>query len=146
MTTLPNLPADCFGIAVARSVKCVDASVLDATDKYDAETRMVEVESVHWFSGRKAKAETAEVENVHPDFIVPELAHTKPGSPERIAALQAFYAQNEPANGYSEADGNEWPSPFTLTDNDVADRLVNALGVMLNRSRKNRNSLQDQME
>lgn len=143
---IPTLPADCFGIAVPKLVKCVDASVLDSADKFNAETRMVEVESVHWFSGRKAKVKAPEPENIHPDFIVPELSHTKPGSQERIDALQAFYAENEPKNGFSESDGNDMPSPFTLTDSDVADRLVNALGVMLSRSASNRNALQDQME
>jgi hypothetical protein len=143
--SLPILPADCFGIAVPRMVKCVDSGVLDATDKTETVdgVLMVETESVHWFSGRKAKASAVAVENIHPDFIVPELSHTKPGSPERIAALQAFYANNKPEDGFSESDGNEWPSPFTLTDSDVADRLINALSVMLT---KNRNSLQDQME
>lgn len=142
---LPQLSADCFGISVGRMVKCIDKSILTDGENYNAETQQVEVEIVHWFSGRVAKAEVVN-ESIHPDFIHPSLSHTKPGSAERIAALQSYYTEHEPENGYSEADGNEWPSPFTLTDSDVADRLVNAFGVMLNRSKANRNALQDQME
>ena len=143
---IPTLPADCFGIAVKTWKKCVDPSVLDASDKYDAESKMVEVESVHWFSGRTKKTIQPVAESIHPDFIVPELSHTKPGSQERIDALRAFYENAEPKNGFSEADGNDMPSPFTLTDSDVADRLANALGVMLARSASNRNALEEQME
>ena len=142
---LPTLPADCFGVAVPRMVKCVDASVLDSTDKTETVdgVLMVETESVHWFSGRTPKAAKVAIENIRPDFIIPELAHTVPGSPERIAALQEFYAKHEPEGGYSEADDDTQVSPFTLTDADVADRLANAFGLMMS---KNRNAIQDQME
>lgn len=114
---LPKIPANCFGIAVPVEVRCSKnrrdmADVLSAVDsEYNAENNIVVGEKILWFKEPKVKKVVkSEIAEEADTCWIDDAG--EPGSKERIAALQKFYANNTEV------------SPFVSTDDECADGLI----------------------
>lgn len=98
--SLPQIPADCFGLAIPSQVKGIKG-------------KMVESEKVLWFKENKPAKIVEEVIATNEDIDTCWIDDAgEPGSAERIKALSAHYAKGDEV------------SPFVSTDAEIADELM----------------------
>jgi hypothetical protein len=97
---LPQIPADCFGLAIPTKVKGTKGT-------------MVESEKVLWFKENKPAKTVEEVIATNEDIDTCWIDDAgEPGSEERIKALAAHYAMGDEV------------APFVSTDTEIADELM----------------------
>jgi hypothetical protein len=122
---LPQLPASCFGICVSTFEDDFDGRI----EKFDGE--------IIWFKDKKKERKTVSVAGNYrrselADTLKPHVSTAAPGSKERIAALQAFYADHMPEyDSHQRAilngkiiDDSTCVSPFSQTIEEMADALI----------------------